>query len=82
MGVVKSVAKAIWNGAKAIWNGAVKTASFVASKIATAVNWIDTNITFGMIGWIGRNTFGRIYQFGNWIYDKIVPPKITKTLRP
>jgi hypothetical protein len=33
-----------------------------------------------LIGFIGRNTIGRVYQFGNWIYDKIFPPKIIKDI--
>jgi hypothetical protein len=54
--------------------------SYVFSKTSTAVHWIDTKMTCGALDWIGRNTFGRLYQLGNWIYDQFVPPKIVKDL--
>ena len=75
--IVKGIAKEI---AKNIVKVVVKPISWIASTVSTVVNWIDTNVTFGLIGFIGRNTIGRVYQFGNWIYDKIFPPKIIKDI--
>jgi divalent metal cation (Fe/Co/Zn/Cd) transporter len=64
-----------------VYKATVKAVTEVAAGVATVYNWIDKNVTFGLLGWIGKNTFGRLYQFGNWIYDKCVPPKIVKDLR-
>lgn len=60
----------------------INIVSFVAEKVSTAIHWIDKNITFGFFGWLGKNTIGRIYQFGNWVYNQFSKPKIIKDIYP
>ena len=44
--------------------------------------WIDTNLMKGLLGWFGRNTIGRVYQLGNWIYKRNNQGKVYKYLSP
>ena len=49
----------------------VKTAGVESvGFLATVASRVDKK-TGGFISFIGRNTLGRVYQLGNWIYDKI-----------
>lgn len=69
---IKTVAKATWNSITTVAKPIFKPIACACDKIASGFNWVDQNIFGGAIGWVGRNTIGRIYQFGNWVYDKIV----------
>lgn len=57
-----------------------KVVSKVLTWVGKGITWV-VKATVKAVGWIGKNTVGRLYQFGNWIYDKCVPPKIVKDLR-
>ena len=82
MGVVNAVVNAVVTAVKVVVKTVVKIVSTVASAVSNVYHWVDKNITFGALGWIGRNTIGRVYQFGCWIKDKIDPPKTYKDLYP
>jgi hypothetical protein len=59
---------------KPLGQGIVKLTETIVDAVATAcgyvaegIHWVDKNITFGLLGGIGKNTIGRIYQFENWL---------------
>jgi hypothetical protein len=78
--VLKAVEEVVIKPLSKVAKFTVKAISTTCGYIAEAINWVDKNITFGLIGSIGKNTLGRVYQSGNWVYNQFCPPKTHKDI--